>query len=120
MKQQSRNDERMFGQSQDLPEQSDFLKHREIDKFRSQALSSTGKKRKPQLQSVRELGGEDNEATIEDEPEYSKDQMRPLKRNDTVDTVGNIESPQRTINMMTTDSHSREKVGGRDKDRPLG
>lgn len=34
--------------------------------FKTRTLSSTGKI-KPQLQSVRELGGEDNEATIEDE-----------------------------------------------------
>ena len=36
------------------------------NRFKSRTMSSTGKI-KPQLQSVRELGGEDNEATIEDE-----------------------------------------------------
>lgn len=31
---------------------------------------------------------------------------------DTIDTVGNIESPVRALNMLTTGSHTHEKVGG--------
>lgn len=63
------------------------------------------------MQSVRELGGEDNEATVEDEPETNRDPLKPTTYVDTVDTVGNIESPVRAVNMLTTDSHSHEKHG---------
>ena len=60
--------------------------------FKSRTLSSTGKI-KPQLQSVRELGGEDNEATIEDEDLGDHSIGKYINQNESVDTVKNIESP---------------------------
>ena len=85
---------------------------RDGDRLQTRTLSSTGKI-KPQLQSVRELGGEDNEATIEEEPDASRDNIYPGLHNDSVDTVKNIESPQKTANMLTTDSRSQEKTNQR-------
>ena len=67
-------------------------------------------KLKPFLQSVRELGGESNEATVEEDTDREGDGQTTGEKSklQTVDTVGNIESPpaKNSLNNINTNSNS--------------